>query len=98
MLPQFLKKYFWEVDFEKIDMGRSKIYILKRLLEYGDESAVNWMWKNFKKSEIKQALTRFRGYSQKSANFWALILGIPHSEMLCLKRHSSKTARKIWPY
>lgn len=97
-LPNFLKKYFWEVEFEKINLQKSKIYILRRILEYGDEKAVIWMRKNFKMSEIKNALSNFRGYSQKTANFWSIILNIPRKEVLCLKKLSQKAQKKIWHY
>jgi hypothetical protein len=52
-LPKFLDKYFWDVEFKNIRLESHKVYILRRILEYGDERAVRWMWKNFKKSEIK---------------------------------------------
>ncbi|MBI3008983.1 MAG: hypothetical protein HYY56_05680 [Candidatus Omnitrophica bacterium] len=97
-LPGFLKKYFWDVEFKKIDPNKTKIYVLRRILDYGDEKAVTWMYKNFKKSEIKNALSNFRGYSQKSANYWALILDIPKEEVLCLKKRSLRERRIFWPY
>ena len=97
-LPKFLNKYFWDVEFEKIDLQKRKVYVLRRILEYGDEKAVSWMWKNFKKSEIRNALSNFRGYSQKSANFWALLLNVPREKVLCLKKHSLKEQKRIWPY
>lgn len=97
-LPHFLKPYFWDVEFETIDFKKYRIYVLNRILEYGDESAVKWMWHNFKKSEIREVLSKFRGFSRKSAHFWAVILGIPRREVLCLKRHSSRGPKKIWPY
>lgn len=97
-LPGFLKKYFWDVEFKKIDPKKSKIYVLRRILDYGDEKAVIWMYKNFKKSEMKNALSSFRGYSQKSANYWALILDIPKEEVLCLKKRSLRERRIFWPY
>lgn len=97
-LPLALKKYFWDVEFQKINFEDRKIYILKRILEYGDEHAVAWMWKNFKKRDIKNALSNFRGYSLKTANFWALILDIPRKDVLCLKRHLSKEPKAFWPY
>ncbi len=97
-LPKFLKKYFWEVRFEEIDLAKSRVYILKRILEYGDKKTVKWMWRNFKKEEIKNALCNFRGYSEKSANFWALILEIPREKVLCLKKAWLRERKKIWPY
>lgn len=97
-LPGFLKKYFWDVDSRKIDLEKSRTYILKRILEYGDQKAVAWMWRNFERSEIRDAVSNCRGYSQKSANFWALILGIPRGKVSCLRQRSSRAPKKIWPY
>ena len=97
-LPELLKEYFWDVEFEKIDLHKQKVFILKRLLEYGNEKAVAWMWRNFKKAEIKDALSNYRGYSQKSANYWALLLNIPKEKVICLKRRSLKEQKIFWPY
>jgi len=97
-LPKFLKKYFWDVDFEKIVPSKSKICILRRILEYGDEKSVKWMWKNFKKSEIINALSNYRGYSQKSANFWALILNVKKENVKCLSKSFMETQKQFWPY
>ena len=97
-MPVFLEKYFWDVDFQKVDPRESCAYVLKRILEYGDQKAVAWMWKNFKKSEIKYALTNFRGYSQKSANFWAFILGVKKEDVKCLSRSFRETQKQFWPY
>lgn len=97
-LAKFLKKYFWEIDFDKLDFQKHRLYVLNRILNYGDEKAIAWMWKNFKNSEIKYALSNFRDFSQKSANFWALILNLPREEVLCLKGLSLKGQKTIWPY
>ena len=48
-LPVFLKSFFWDVEFSKIDPKENRVYILKRILEFGDEQAVSWMWENFNK-------------------------------------------------
>lgn len=97
-LPKYLKTYFWDVEFEDIDLDKRRIFILKRILEYGNEQAVHWMWKNFDKSEMINALSNYRGYSKKSANYWAIILDIPKENVLCLKKHSSKIQRTFWPH
>ena len=97
-LPDFLKKYFWDTEFEKIILEDRRVYVLKRILEYGDEKAVAWMRRTYTASEIKIALSNFRGYSQKSANYWSLLLDMPREEIQCLKKHSSKGQKKIWPY
>lgn len=97
-LPKFLKKYFWDVDFSKIDLDRRRIYVLKRLLEYGDEKAISWMWKNFTPSEIKNILYNYRGLSFRSANFWAVILNIKKEKVKCLRRSFRRIQKQFWPY
>ncbi len=97
-IPNFLKKYFWEIKFQDLDIHKSRIYILRRILEYGDEKAVAWLWRNFKKSEIKNVLINYRGFSQKSANYWAIVLNLPKKKIRCLNKHSPKEQKRTWPY
>lgn len=97
-LPKFLKKYFWDVDFEKINLDRRRIYVLRRLLEYGDEKALAWTRKNFSESDIKNILYNYRGLSLKSANFWAVMVNVKKEDVKCLKRRLSKELMTAWPY
>jgi hypothetical protein len=97
-LPEFLKKYFWEIDFEKLDLEKRRPYVLKRILEYGDEEAVAWMWKNFTEDEIKNILYNYRGLSLKSANFWAVIVGAKKEDVKCLNKSLRELRRQFWPY
>lgn len=97
-LPHYLKKYFWDTDFERLDLSRSKVYILKRILEYGDEEALAWMWKHFQEGEIRRVLVDCRGLSRKSASYWAHLLGVAREEVPCLKKHSSDAPETHWPY
>ncbi len=97
-LPQFLKKYFWDVRFEKINLRKNREYVLRRILDYGDERAVAWMYDNFEKAEIRNVLSGFRGYSQKSANYWSLMLDVPKEKVSCLRKHSSREQRTFWPH
>lgn len=97
-LPKFLERYFWDVEFEKID---TKVYshdILARLLEYGDEQAVNWMKRTFTMRQIADFLFHFRIVSPKSANFWALVYNIDKKRVLCLQKHYLEIRKAHWPY
>ncbi|MEO0184335.1 MAG: hypothetical protein ABIL22_07760 [candidate division WOR-3 bacterium] len=97
-IPKFLKGYFWEVNSKDIDLKKHRIYILKRIMEYGDEKAVAWLLKNFKKSEIANVLINCRGFSLKSANYWALVLNLPPGKVRCLKKPLLREQKKIWSY
>ena len=97
-IPQFLKKYFWDTDFSKLDKNFHSQFIIGRILEYGDKNAVEWLFKYFKKSEFKEALEKKRNISPLSANYWSLILNISKNKILCLRKQSQNKLQKTWFY
>lgn len=98
MIPSYVKKYFWDVDTNKLNPNKHPYFVIERILEYGDEKALNWLLKYFKKSQLKQALLKRKNISPRSANYWALIFGIPKNKILCLKKQSQKQLQKTWNY
>lgn len=85
-LPSFLKQYFWDVDFGKIDFAKSKAFILKRVLDRGDSRALEWLFQHYTRDDIKNLLLTTRDLSPKTANFWATYLNIDHSKVPCLQK------------
>lgn len=69
-----VRRYFWDADFNKLDLKRHKKYIIERILELGDDAAAKWLFKQFSKDDILDALGRSRKISKKSSNYWRLIL------------------------
>ena len=96
--PVFLKQYFWDIDFDKLDLKTHYQDILVRILEYGDEKAIDWMKRNFTKDDVANVLFHLRGVSPKSANFWALIFGIDRKKVLCLQKPYLEIRKRHWPY
>lgn len=96
-LPQFLEKYFWDVEFKELNMKRSARFILKRILEYGDEKAIAWMRKNFTEKDVEDILINLR-ISPKSANFWATIFDIDKRKVLSLQKSYLERRCRVWPY
>jgi len=96
-LPQFLEKYFWDVEFKELNMKRSTRFILKRILEYGDEKAVTWMKKNFTEKDVEDILINLR-ISPRSANYWATIFSIDKRKVLCLQKPYLERRKRLWPY
>ena len=97
-LPKFLEKYFWEVEFKKLNFEENKDFITGRLLEYGDPKALRWLFNYVEKKTIKDILFRKKGLSPKSANFWAVFFGLPREKILCLKKPYLKMRKSHWPY
>lgn len=97
-MPKFLKRYFWDVDFDKLDYNKYPKYVIERILEYGDERSIAWMRHNFSRSNIVDVLTSSRGLTEKSANFWAVVLGVRKEGVKCLNKSFREIRKKFWPY
>jgi hypothetical protein len=92
----FLKKYFWETDFKSLDLKKDAVYIISRILEYGDIKAVKWLLKNFDKKLIKKVILTQRGFSPKTSNFWRLFFNLNKNKVLCLKKSYLKRRKSHW--
>ena len=89
-LPGFLKQYFWDVDFKNLDFWLDKTFILKRVLDRGNDKALKWLLKYYTKADIKELLLTTRDLSPKTANFWADLLNIDKRKVVCLQKPYSR--------
>lgn len=89
-LPEFLRPYFWDVDFEEIKVGESEMFVTKRIIDRGDSKSLHWLRQNYSKDTITRLLKESRDLSAKTATFWADYLGLKHSEVLCLHKPYSR--------
>ena len=97
-LPEFLRQYFWDVEFNNIDRERSANSIIHRLLDRGDDRAIRWMFKTYSKRLISEVVIKRRGFSAKTANFWADLLNIDKRKVACLQIPYLKMRQELWPY
>lgn len=82
----------------ELDVKEFPRFTIERIMEQGDEEAVKWMSQHFSRDQIADVLTKSRRLSPKSANFWAMILGIEKGKVRCLSRHCRETRKLFWPY
>ncbi len=79
IIAEELRPFFWEIDLSKTDIVENKQYIMERILEFGDNDAVQWLFSNVSLSDIKKTLEKSRRISKKSKNFWSIFLeDYPH--------------------
>ena len=97
-LPWFMKRCFWDVDFEKLNIKENRLYIIQRILNCGDGKSLRWLNKHFSKDEQVKTLTSSRGFSIRSANFWRLILDVPKKRVKCLQKQYLLRRKQFWPY
>jgi hypothetical protein len=86
-LPDFLRPYFWEIDFDRLCLSERQVYIIERVLEYGGDRAIRWLKETFAPETIAAVVRRSRRLSANTANLWALVLDIPRDQVTCLSTH-----------
>ncbi len=84
VIPLHLRPLFWDTDVDNFRPEDYPDYTILRVLEYGDEEAIRWLWQAFSESEILRVLRTERRLSRRSANFWALALEVPPNEVAAL--------------
>lgn len=84
MIPSYLQTLFWDTNLDTFKPDAYPDYTIFRILEYGDEEAVTWMRLTFPESEVRRVLCAEGRLSRKSANYWALVYGIPSREVAAL--------------
>jgi len=97
-LPKSFSRYFWDIKIRDLNPQKNSQYIIQRLLEKGDEKAVRWLRKKFRRTELIKAIKERRGFSSETVNFWASFWQIPVKQIKCLQKHYRKQRRAHWPY
>ncbi|MBU1473384.1 MAG: hypothetical protein KKC69_04525 [Acidobacteria bacterium] len=69
-----LISFLWDCDPASIDLERNASFLIERILEFGDEKAVQWLFDHYSLTEIVSTLKISRRISEKSRNFWDLVL------------------------
>ncbi len=77
-LPKKLKPLFWEVDFASLSWREHRDYIIGRVLEHGDWSAIQIVRRKTSDAGIKDWILRRkgRGLDNRQLRFWQAILGL----------------------
>jgi hypothetical protein len=84
-IPESLRVLFWDVDRGSFDPAAHPAYTILRVLEFGDEAAAVWLRSRFTDAQIREVIREERRLSPKSANYWALVYGIPEDQVAALR-------------
>jgi len=96
MIPQHLGSIFWDVNPTGFDPAFHPQFCISRVLEFGDQTAVAWLWNSFSREAIEQVVRSERRLTRRSANFWALVYGIPKDQVAALQKpHGSLILRTV---
>jgi hypothetical protein len=84
MVPNTLQPLFWDTNLSTFQPSAYPDYTIFRVLEHGDDEAIAWLRETFSASEIHRVIRTERRLSPKSANFWAVVYGIPEADVAAL--------------
>ena len=85
-VPEFLRAYFWDVEFEELQIKKNAFFVIKRVLDRGNLSDIRWLIKTYGKDEIKKVVMETRDLARPTGNFWADIFGLDKKRLPCLQK------------
>ena len=72
-LPEPLRPYFWDVDFQRLSVEESSYFIISRLMEHGDEPEIRFLLETYSQKEMIHVLKNSRSLSRRSRGFWRIV-------------------------
>ena len=65
---------FWDVNPKTIDPHKHAKYVIERIMDFGNDQEVHWMWHYYPKKQLKQVAAMSRSLLPRSRNFWKLVM------------------------
>ena len=69
----FRPSLFWDVDIKNLDTKKHAIYIIERIIDFGNDDEVRWMWKNYPRILIEKVVKNSRVLHSSSRSLWTLL-------------------------
>lgn len=88
-----LARLFWDTRPEGLDLEAHRTFIIERVLDYGGEEAIDWVQTTYSPEQLTDVVRHSRRLFRKTANYWAIRLGINPAEVRVLREPSP-----FWPY
>jgi hypothetical protein len=95
-IPYGLYAFFWDVKPEKLNPVTDYVYILERLMEYGDDKAFRWIMNTYDDHQRIEVLKKSRKLSRKTATFWSNYYRVPKEEIRCFSKSFPATGDVFW--
>lgn len=70
---RFRQSLFWDVDPKTINPKRHRRYIIERILDFGTDDEVRWMWNYYPHALIQDVVKRSRVLHDKTKSLWSLM-------------------------
>lgn len=67
---RFRQSLFWDVDPKTIDPKKHARYIIERVLEFGTDEEVRWLWRTYSQYVIRDVVKKSRALRPKTQILW----------------------------
>lgn len=71
---KFRASLFWDTDPKNIDPKKHAPYIIERILDFGRDEEVRWMWNFYDKASIQKVVQNRRRLRPRTKALWTAIL------------------------
>lgn len=67
---RFRQSLFWDVDPKTIDSKKHAVYIIERILDFGNDKEVRWMWQTYSKKKLRDVVLHSRVLQKQTRPLW----------------------------
>ncbi len=71
---EFRQTLFWDANPRKLDAKKNAQYIIERILDFGNDREVKWLYNFYDKVLLKKVVTKSRSLRPRTKNLWMLFL------------------------
>ncbi|TSC95634.1 MAG: hypothetical protein Athens101410_390 [Parcubacteria group bacterium Athens1014_10] len=71
---KFRQVLFWDVNPRKIDAKKNAQYVIERILDFGNDKEVKWLYDFYDKPLLKKVVAKSRSLRPRTKNLWTLLL------------------------
>lgn len=81
-IPTSVRAVLWSYNIDALDLEKNKKSIVSQILNYGNEKAIKWLFKQYPMRVVAQAAQSIplNQWNKKSLAMWRLILDLKPQE------------------
>ncbi len=71
---KFRQSLFWDTNPENIDLNKNAQYVIERIMDFGRDDEVRWLWNFYDKVLMKKVVAKSRSLRPETKALWTLLL------------------------
>ena len=71
---RFRESLFWDVNPKNIDLKKHARYIIERILDFGTDKEVAWLWNTYPKSLVRDVVKKSRVLQPPTRALWQALV------------------------